>query len=700
MNLYKAYLRGLFCLNLISILLLGACQTTQSQSTEILWDSWGVPHIFAKNKAELFRAFGWSQMHSHGNLILELYAKSRGRAAEYWGADYLQNDQLVHTMRFPEMASRWVKEQKPEMQAYLVEFVAGINAYAEAHPETIEAKNKTILPVQPEDVMAHYLFVIYTRFVGGDELGRAQRWGRKGSNTYAIAPSRSASGKAMLVQNPHLPWFGEFLFYEAHLNAPGVNLYGATLIGFPTVGIGFNDKLGWSHTNNTIDNADTYELTLKDQGYLWDGEVKDLQVSTFTLKVKGEDGDMETREITRYESLHGPILKKEENKAISIRMPGYDRPDPAYQWWKMGTAQSLEEFQSALKMLQIPFFNVMYADQTGNIFYMFNGLVPKRPTGDWSYWNSLIPGDQSDLLWTETHGYEELPKVTNPESGWLQNANDPPWTSTFPRKLDPKDFPSYLAPVEMYFRPQRAVEMVDSDESITFEELVDYKLSTKMGLADRILDDLFAAIDQYGGELAKEAKQVLEDWDREANADSKGAWLFFQWARALNPWDGSNYAQPWQLEKARTTPDGLARPEEAVKLLETVAQKFKKAYGKLDVAWGEKYRIRYNNLDLPGNGADGGMGVFRVAWQGGRDEDQIIIGGGDSWVSIIEFGDRVKAKVLLSYGNSTQKGSPHYGDQLELFSKKEMRDAWFYREDIEQHLEKTEVWVDGSFQEK
>ena len=134
----------------------------------------------------------------------------------------------------------------------------------------------------------------------------------------------------------------------------------------------------------------------------------------------------------------------------------------------------------------------------------------------------------------------------------------------------------------------------------------------------------------------------------------------------------------------------------AVQALDGVVAKFKEAGAPLDIPWGVVYRIKYNDKDLPGNGADGSVGMFRVAWSGGLEDDgRYYIQGGDSWQGVIEFGDEVKAKVLMSYGNSTQKGSPHYGDQLELFSKKEMRDCYFYREDVEPHVKKRLVMKDG-----
>ena len=663
----------------------------RNASTDIFWDTWGVPHIYAPNDEQLFYAFGWAQMQSHGNLILELYGKSRGKAASYWGEKYLQNDILVNTMGFPKLAEEWYEQQEGPWKKNYSAFVKGMNAYANAHLDSLDAGKRVVLPLEPKDVIQHYLFVIYADFVGGGDLGQAQRWGERGSNTWAIAPSKSENGHAMLVQNPHLPWEDEFLFYEAHLNTPGHNIYGATVVGFPTIGIGFNENLGWSHTNNTIDNSDLYELELTENGYMLDGAEKAFDSSTVQIEVKNSDGSKRMQDIQVLRSVQGPVIKKSGNKALAIRMPGYDRPFAAVEWWQMASASSFDEFETALKAVQIPFFNVMYADKAGNIFYLFNGQVPKRASGDLAFWHNIIPGNKSEYVWTDVHPYEDLPKIKNPEQGWLQNANDPPWTSTFPMKLDPKKFPPYMSPVEMGFRPQRSVRMLDEDKSITFDELVEYKLSTRMELADRILDDLFAAIDEKSSDLAKEAKTVLENWDREADNDSKGALLFYNWARKMRFWNQATFKTPWSLAEARTTPDGLADPAAAVKTLEEAANEIKTNYGSLDIPWGDVYRIQYNGLDLPGNGADGSVGVFRVAWPGGMENGKMKIGGGDSWVSVIEFGDKVRAKVLLSYGNSTQRKSPHNGDQLKLFSEKQLRDAWIYREDVVRHMEKSET---------
>ena len=700
MKIHKIYLTLL--MGLISWGVQAQNVKPKIKETRIVWDTWGVPHIYAKNNEDLFMAMGWTHMHDHANTILDLFAKSRGRAAEYWGKRYLRNDMLIHTMQFPQLAKDWWAKQNKTQKKLFTAFVKGMNQYAEKFPDKIKKKNKVVLPITPEDINLHMIYVVFTRFVGGSELGRVQRWKDKGSNTYAVAPSRSASKNAMLVQNPHLPWFGEFLFHEMHAITPQHNIYGVNLVGLPGIAIGFNEYLGWSHTDNTIDNADTYELELKDGGYVMDGVVKQFAKSQTTIKVKGKDGKLKNQTIDIYTSAHGPVVKRGKTKALAIRLVGRNTPNVGLQWWKMATAKNFKQFEKALKMGQIPFWNVMYADKAGNIFYLFNGQVPVRAEGGWKFWNRIVPGNTSKTLWTQVHPYKDLPKIKNPAQGWLQNANDPPWSSTFPQLLNPKDFPPYMAPIRMSFRPQRSVRMLYEDKSITFDELLKYKLDTRSEMADRILDDLFKAIDQHGkNELSKEAKKVLQNWDRKMDVDSKGAYLFYAWASKMGYWSNKMYTKPWDPKNPRTTPDGLANPEKAVKTLNAVGQYVKQKFGSLDVAWGKTYRLKYGKYDLPANGATGGIGVFRVAWPSDTDKNGVsYVGGGDSWVGVIEFGKKVKAKVLLSYGNSTQDGSKHKGDQLVLFSKKQMRDAWFYHEDVQKNKARVEVLNGGKFTEQ
>jgi acyl-homoserine-lactone acylase len=662
------------------------------ESTEILWDSWGVPHVYGKDAEGLFRAFGWAQMQSHGDLILRLYGQARGRAAEYFGEKYLESDRYVRTMGIQARSREWYEAQNPTMRGYLDAFAAGINTYAKEHAAQINDEVEQVLPVDGVDVLAHVQRVIHFTFVVNPPsvANLSPSRSTAGSNGWAIAPSHSTTGNAMLLANPHLPWSDLYLWYEAQLTAPGIDAYGVALVGMPVLAIAFNNNLGWTFTVNTHDGWDAYQLTLADGGYLLDGSVRPFETETQTLKVKQANGTLREEQLVIKRSIHGPIVAHKDDKAVALRVVGLDQPDMMEQIWDMARATQLSEFEAALKRLQLPMFNILYSDRDGHILYLFNAQVPIHSKGNWNYWQSVVPGDTSATLWTKTHPYRDLPRVLDPPSGWLQNANEPPWTTTFPQVLNPNDYPSYMAPRFMNLRSQRSVRMLMEKSKISFEEMIADKFSSRMELADRILDDLIPAARRVGGELASQAADVLEAWDRKADAHSRGAVLFAVWARSMP--DANWFATPWNENSPLTTPNGLANPEDAVKVLETAATTVKLLYGSLDVPWGEVARLRYGKVDLPASGGPGVFGIFQVIDLAPSTDGRFQQFAGDSYIAAIEFSNPVRAKVLTPYGNATQPGSPHIGDQLPLYARNELRPVWRTRKEIEAHLESRNVF--------
>jgi acyl-homoserine-lactone acylase len=676
---------------------------SSSPKAEILWDTYGVPHIFAADADSLFSAFGWAQMEAHGDLILRLYGQARGRAAEYWGEDYLDSDKQVLRAGVPPRSRMWLEKQTPEARRLLDAFVRGMNDYAGHHPEALDPKRRVALPVEATDILAHTQRVIHLVFVAEEETERARdRFraksvrrtpgaGSSGSNAWAIAPARSASGKALLVANPHLPWADFFTWFEAHLHAPGVNATGATLVGQNLLGIAFNEHLGWTHTVNTIDAADTYELTLTEGGYRFDGAVRPFETDVHAIKVRQNDGSLREKTFTVKRSVHGTVIEEEPGRALAIRVAGLEQPNLADQYWRMIRSTNLEEFEAALRMLQMPMFTVMYADRNGHVLHLFGGRTPVRPAGGHD-WSGTVPGDTSATLWTTTHAYDELPRVVDPPTGWLQNANDPPWTTSFPAVLDPSRFPPYMAPREMGFRPQRSARMLAEDESVTWEELLAHKHDTRMELADRVLDDLAAAIAKHGDETAKAALKVLERWDRSADSASRGGVLFAEWARAVHTDGGLPFAVEWDEKRPTETPDGLSDPKGAAAALSTAARTVRKEHGAADVTWGDVCRLRRDGVDLPGNGGSGELGIFRVTgYRKAKDGRQEAVGG-DSYVAVVEFGSPLRARTLVGYGNWSQRGSKHRTDQLALYSRKELKPVWLNRAEVEANLERRETF--------
>ncbi len=679
-----AFLLSLICVMTIS----PTTPSTEVKLTEILWDTYGIPHIYAPNHQELFYAFGWAQMQSHGNLLLRLYGQARGRGAEYWGETYLESDRWIHTMGVPSRAQQWYAAQTPEFRTYLDAFAAGINAYATQQGDRLDEAVKGVLPVTGVDILAHLQQVLNFTFVVNPEKIREllpTPEETPGSNAWAIAPARSQSGHTLLLINPHLPWSDLYHWYEAQLNAPGINASGVALVGIPVLSMAFNDHLGWAHTVNTHKGWDLYEIALEDEGYRFDGEVRKFDTQEKTLWIRQEDGSLTEYPFLVKQSIQGPIVEESDGKAIALRVVGLDAPGAIQEWWNMATATKLTDFEAALKPLQIPMFNIIYGDRQGHILHLYNGQVPVREGGTFEEGFAILPGDTSATLWTQIHPYEDLPRVIDPPTGWLQNANDPPWSTTFPRAIAQSDYPSYIAPSEMSFRAQRSVRMLTEREKISFQQLIEYKHSTRMELADRILDDLIAAARETNSTVAHQAADVLSRWDRHANADSQGAVLFAFWVTEMEL--SELFVIPWNPDAPLDTPTQLADSDRAVAVLEAVAIEIGDRIGRLDVPWGEVFRFRLDDIDLPANGGYGFLGLFRNIWFDEAEDGRFEAIGGDSYIAAIEFSPSVRAKAVLSYGNASQPNSPHRTDQLELFANQQLRPVWRSRSEVLNHLE-------------
>jgi len=358
----------------------------------------------------------------------------------------------------------------------------------------------------------------------------------------------------------------------------------------------------------------------------------------------------------------------------------------------MAKASNFAEFESAVKMLQMPMFNLIYADRAGNIMYLDGGDVPVHATGDFWFWHDKVDGTASKYIWPKILPYKDLPRLFDPPTGFVQNSNDVPWTCTYPTVLNPKNYPAYIAPEGWYardFRDQHAMNMVKNNHSITFDDLVGYKLNTELETADRYLDSLLKAVAEHPDTTALKAAKVLKAWDRHADAGSRGTILWIQWCNDKNP--DSIYKNPWELANPATTPNGLKYPEYAVRKLKQAANEVIKRFGSLDPAWGDFNRFRSGDIDLPGNGAPSTYGSYRaIGYRYDYKDKKFRAVVGDSYVAVTEFGKPVKAMVSLSYGNASQTGSKHIGDQLKLMSEKKLRPAFLTRAEILKNLEEKE----------
>ncbi|MGV6821195.1 MAG: penicillin acylase family protein [Parvularcula sp.] len=674
-----------------------AIASTERDEPTIVWDQWGVPHIVAHTPEEAFYAIGWAQMRGRGDLLLHLMGQGRGRAAEYWGEDYLESDVMTHRLGIPDLAQEAYGAQGPVFAARLDAFAQGINDFAAAHPDLISEESRRVLPVTATDFLGHNMRAIHFSFVAGRDLakvkasltaGHPEKSETPGSNAWAIGNPKAANGGTMLLANPHLPWQDLFYFFEAHIKTPTTNAYGVTLIGHPFLAIAFNENLGWTHTVNTYDGVDVYRFEKNGDGYIDRDGPQDFDTEDIVIRVRQDNGDIAEQPITIKRTSVGPVLFETADEAYGVKIAGMDKDHlrMTEQYWDMGNAHNLNEFKAAMAEQQMPMFNTLFADRQGDIYYLFNALAPVRKKGNAALWRGILAGDDPDLRWNDYLAFSKLPQIENPPTGFVQNANETPWTATVPPVLDPKDYPAdFIAPL-MRSRPQQSLALLMSDDSITLDEMIRYAHSSRLFLADSVVDDLISDARQEaeltGNADLTQAADILAAWDRTMAPGSKGAGLFFYWAKAYAP-KTTYYETPWSFLHPEKPPEGLGDDDGAVKALYSAISTMKEMYGHLDAPWDDIVRIRRDGEDLPVAAAPGDLGAFRVGWPGSTDADGILpLTGGTTYVAAISFADQVGAKAILPYGNFAER--PDFVDsQWPLFSAGSLRDVNYSDEAVE-----------------
>ncbi len=665
------------------------------KNDEILWDTWGIPHIYATSEEMLYYMAGRAQMKNHANLILKLYGESRGKSALYWGRNK-ERDINLKRFQFPGHAERIATEMPENEKKMINAFTQGINDYAAENPTQIKVSLKQVLPIKSSDIVSHFLRLFYYEFLINRELSGVKDW-KPGSNAWALRTERTADNGTYLLVNPHLPWIDFWMLFECQYISERNSLYGVTLVGLPTIGIGFNKELGWTHTVNTVDNVDFFEIQKYEKSYQIGKDIVPFKIDSFEIEVQSAEKGYKQK-FARKKSKIGYVLEENAQKALIIKFPNLSKIKSVFGQWKaMGEAKNSKEFEEALRLNNLPLFNSIYADRKNNISYHFGGKVPKKK-GSWKQWQSKIILTTKENNWNTLYGYNELPHLRNPKSNWLQNANDPPFTSTIPQEISFLDFDAAMAPVDMSLRAQRSALLIGNKESITFEDFITLKFDTKSQLALRWRDELIALKTKTKNPTTLAALTVLENWDGSFESSSKGAILFTNFVNEIGVSNiESLFEIPWSPEKPLQTPEGLKNTVQVLDALLKAAEKQLSSLGKLDARFGDIYRMKIGKYEYPANGSFGHLGIFRTMSYMPRKNGKNYAFHGDTFVSAISFGDSVKAKAILAYGNATETISPHVGDQLEYFSQKKLRDVWFSRQNQEDHLETIESFNQVSF---
>ncbi len=684
-------------------------------TAEIIRSEFGVPHIYGKTDADV--AYGVAIAHSQDDFftLQDVIAMARGRYGAIAGEEGAQVDYAYHLIDARGTADRHYGALPADTRALFEAYATGLNEFAAQHPGEVKLAN--LFPVDGKDVAAGFalrqpFFFGLGNIIGDLVAGTGLRpefgppitdiepspdaapmmqqtdpagapvalplhlgteGALSGSNAWAIAPQKSGDGVTRVVSNSHQPWRGGVAWYELVVESgEGWHFAGANFPGSPFPFLGHNENLGWTNTVNRPDMTDVYRLELDDSGnrYRLDGEWRDLERKTVTLPVKFGPLVLPVRR-TIYRSVHGPVIVNDDG-AFAIRYGGIDNLGQLDAYYRLNKASDFAEWQGILARMDIPSTNFIYGDQAGNIAMIYNAAIPDRSDGP--DWRSILPGDRSALIWQGSVDYAQLPKVINPPSGWVYNANNMPYSATAPAdNIDPARIPARLG-VELKEtnRSRRTEQLMAQYDTIDRQTLESIKYDTgyiREGYVADMLDSV-AALDLARQSQLRKAQTLLATWD--LNSDSIGAADSLA-LLMIRPWMAAEYQN-------QPLPDAL---EELTKASDHLLTHF----GSLTPPMSELLRLRQGvgryAVDLP---LDGGSDTLRASTLWDVDADgRLSVRHGDSFLMFMEWerGKRVRSQSIQPFGAATTRpGSRHFTDQAPLFVRHQVKPVHFWRADV------------------
>jgi acyl-homoserine-lactone acylase len=590
-------------------------------------------------------------------------------------------DFLTQLIQSEETVDKYYNTLDKKFIALTEAFAAGLNAYAKKYPEQI--LEKKLFPLTVKKLLRYTQLQLFIsneadKLVSGI-VNNSLSWpykieeDSKGSNLLAISRNRTGSDETFLAINTHQPLEGPTSWYEAHLvSKEGTNIIGAAFPGTPCILTGANEYLGWTHTVNYPDKADVFALQMhpkKKDVYLVDGKPYKLEKfkAKLTLKFLGINIPIKKK---FYKSIYGPTLKNKTG-VYSVRTPSTTNITAIEQWWKMNKATNFSEFYEALEMKALPGYNIGYADRNDTIFYISNGKIPIRAEG--YDWRDVVPGNTLETLWDTYYDIKDLPQVVKPKSGFVYNANHSPFKSSSEADNPiAKNFAKEMN-YETYDnnRSTRLLQLLEEEERIDYKRFkrikYDHQLPTPLQYNYMDLNPLFdmrAADYPEVGTLLTD----IQNWDRITNPTSYGAGAYASLYYQLTPFY-------YQLGK-----DRVFTKEALYKALKITKDHLKTYFNAERIQLGEFQKLVRGNKELPIYG----LPDVVTAMKGQPYKDgKIKITHGESYIGLVRFTPtKTYFESVISFGNSRRPESPHYTDQMELYSNFETKTMSFDRSDV------------------
>ncbi len=717
----------------VSLSLLGGQTLAADKATEnlarsvtIYRDTFGVPHIYGRTDASVVFGLMYAQAEDNFWQLEEDHINRLGRASEIYGQSRLAGDLMARLFETNRRAQDEYKNLSPPMRKLCDAYAAGINYYIEKHPEV---RPRLINRFEPWFVLIPgassplalgiTLPEIQTLFKELPAAPQTPPSGEsaesEGSNMWAISPQKSASGHALLFINPHVGFFGGVQRYEAHLHSKqGLNISGFAMLGSPFIWSGHNETLGWSHTNTGADSTDVYVETFDNPqnplAYRYGNDYRNAVEWTDEIRINNQ-GNVETKRFTFRKTHHGAIVALRAGKSLAVSAASVEVNGKLFeQKWAMARARSLNEFKSAMAQRGLTGSNTIYADRQGNIFYIHGNAMPRRSTKfDWS---KPVDGSDPETDWRGFHELSELPQVLNPSSGFIQNCNSTPFLTSTADNPERSKFPVYMAPDPDTPRAQMSRRILSSKPKFTFEEWTQASLNTHLILAETLVPEIVSIWETLRQSDAAKANKlaepiaVLKSWDYDSRIDSVPTTLFMLYFEQLQRINRERAAtQTANPTLAPTTlGEQLNKIDAAAKTtaFERALNELQSDYGKWQVAWGEVNRLQRihtsgtlekfddakPSVPVPGaSGQPGSLFTFNTRREAGQKRRYGV--SGNSYLAVVEFSPRVRARSLLVLGQSADPKSPHFFDQAELYSTKKYKPAWFELKEIKRNLERS-----------